>query len=79
VYWLREVAREANQSLPENQRVDLIRLKKAPTSRMRRLWDEHRKQFPASRKRKYAAISLLLCALIPIAAMITCISLSAIL
>jgi hypothetical protein len=79
VHWLREIAREANQSLPENQRVDLSRLNKAPASRMHRLWDEHRKLFPASRKRKYAAISLLLCALIPIAALIACISLPAIL
>jgi len=72
LYLLREIGVEVNHTLPKEQRMQWG-LTEAVPLRMHWLWREHEKLFPASRKRMYAALSVLLLFLIPIAALITCV------
>jgi hypothetical protein len=62
LYWLRQIALEANETLPAGEQVRWPSLIEAPKPAFRilRLWEHHARQFPASKKRAYAAISLLL-------------------
>jgi hypothetical protein len=74
LYWGREIRRDLNETLPENQRVDWRLMDKVPAGGMSdRLWNQHAKLFPASRKRMYAMLSIVLFFLIPIATIIACI------
>jgi hypothetical protein len=73
LYWGREIRRDVNNTLPENQRVDWGLMEKGPGLLMHRIWSDHTRLFPASRKRTYAAISIVLFFLVPIATIITCI------
>jgi hypothetical protein len=73
LYWLRQIGLEASKVLPEDQRVQWGLTERLPAKRMHLLWREHEKQFPKSRKRIYAALSILLLFLIPITALVTCI------
>jgi hypothetical protein len=73
LYWLRQIGQEASKALPEDQLVQWGLTERLPAKRMQLLWREHEKQFPKSRKRMYAALSILLFFLIPIAALVTCI------
>jgi hypothetical protein len=72
LYWLREIGSAVNNTLPEDQRVRWSLMGKVPV-RMHWLWREHGKLFPQSRKRTYAALSILFVFLIPITALVTCI------
>jgi hypothetical protein len=76
LYWLREIGSEVNKTLPEDQRVHWGLMEKVPAKRMHLLWTQHERQFPNSRKRMYAILSILLCFSIPITAMVACIILS---
>jgi len=67
LYWLREIARDVNNNLPEEQPVEWASTKRVPLQ-MHWLWNEHSKLFPQSPKRTYAAVSFLLLFFIPIAA-----------
>jgi hypothetical protein len=73
LYWLRQIGLEASKALPEDQRVQWGLTERVPAKRMHLLWRAHEEQFPKSRKRMYAALSLLLFFLIPITALVTCI------
>jgi hypothetical protein len=76
-YWLYEIHAEANETLPESQRIEWKEPSKIPPG-MHRLWDEHAKTFPESWKRIYAAVSILLFFLIPIASVLLCLLISGI-
>jgi hypothetical protein len=67
LYWLREIARDVNKTLPEGLRVEWRLTGTVPT-RMHWLWSEHVKLFPQSPKRIYAGLSLVLALLVGIAA-----------
>jgi hypothetical protein len=71
--WLRQIGLEASKALPGDQRVQWGLTERMPAGRMHLLWQEHEKQFPNSRKRMYAVLSLLFFFLIPIPALIACI------
>lgn len=71
LYWLREIGEEVNNTLPSDQRARWRLLDGVPT-RMHWLWSEHGKLYPKSRKRMYAAVSILLAFLIPIATLTIC-------
>jgi hypothetical protein len=71
LYWLREIGEEVNNTLPTAQRASWGLLDAIPSG-MHWLWNEHGKLFPKSRKRMYAAVSILLGFLIPIAALTIC-------
>lgn len=73
LYWLRQISLEASKAFPDRQRMQWGLTEMVPAKRMHLLWREHEKQFPNSRKRMYAALSLLLFFLIPLAALIGCI------
>ncbi len=72
LYWVRQIGFEVNATLPEDQRVQWGLTEKVPAKRMHLLWREHEKRFPNSRKRMYAALSILLFFLIPITALVAC-------
>jgi hypothetical protein len=72
LYWLREIGLDVNKTLPQDQRVRWSLTEKVPAGRMHWRWREHAKLFPESRKRIFAGLSILLCFLIPIAALIIC-------
>lgn len=57
-YWLREIGRDVNKTLPMDERVEWSLLGIVP-SKIHSIWDEHVRLFPASAKRLYFAISLL--------------------
>lgn len=59
LYWLREIGIDVNKTLPENQRVRWNLTEKVPL-KMHWFWREHARLFRQSRKRIYAATSLLL-------------------
>jgi len=65
LYWLRQVAREVNKTLPEDKRLEWAILERP--RRIRWFWAQHEKLFPGSRTRTYAALSLVLAFLIAIA------------
>ncbi len=69
LFWLREIGSEVNKTLPEDQRVEWNLTERVPI-RIHWLWNEHVRLFPQSRKRKYAALSLVLLFLIPIVAQV---------
>ena len=71
LYWLRQIVFEVNQTLPEDQRMQWGLTERIPP-RIHAFWREHEKRFPASRKRMYAALSVLLFFLIPITALVAC-------
>lgn len=73
LYWLRQIGLEASKALPDDQRVEWGLTERVPAKRTHLLWREHEKQFPNSRKRMYAALSILFFFLIPIAALVACI------
>jgi hypothetical protein len=73
LYWLREIGRDVNKTLPIDQRMEWGITERLPFGRMHWFWSEHNKLFPESRKRAYAAISFLASFLIPIAALLACI------
>jgi hypothetical protein len=70
LYWLREIGMDVSNTLPEDQRIARWGLFDRVPKRIHGLWDEHVKLFPDSRKRLYAALSMLLMFLIPITALI---------
>jgi hypothetical protein len=72
LYYLWEIGLEVNNTLREDQRVRWSLTEKVPTV-MHWLWSEHAKLFPESPKRTFAALSILLFFLIPIAALLACI------
>jgi hypothetical protein len=72
LYWLRQIGLEASRALPEDQRVQWGLTEMVPAKRMHLLWREHEKRFPKSRKRMYAALSILFSFLIPITALVAC-------
>src|ERR1700722_143776 len=65
LYWLRQVAREVNKTLPEDRRLEWGLLERP--RRTRWFWAQHERLFPKSRARIYAALSLVLAFLIAIA------------
>ena len=78
LYWIREIVIEANPTVPEDQRAvwqGLADQEMNPIKRfrlgvkIRRLCEQHAKMFPTSKKRNYAAVSLLLFFLVPIFAL----------
>jgi hypothetical protein len=73
LYWLRAIGLEVNETLPESERVRWDPTDMATTGKMHRLWNEHERRFPGSRKRTYAAISFVLVFLLPIGALVDCI------
>jgi hypothetical protein len=70
LYWLREIGEDVIQTLPEGERVRW-RLSGIVPSKMHSIWRNHAALFPKSRKRMWAAVSLLLLFLIPIIAFLT--------
>ena len=76
IYWLRQIGLEAGKTLTDDQRVQWGLTDAIPAKRMHLLWREHEKQFPKSRKRTYAVLSILFFFLIPIGALIGCILLT---
>jgi hypothetical protein len=70
--WLRGICDETNKTLPENKRVELGSWGQNIPRQAHWLWNEHVRLFPKSRKRMYAALSLILFLLIPIVALTTC-------
>jgi len=72
IYWLRRIYFEVDGTLPENQRLEEWKSWEGIPRQMHRAWDEHERLFPESRKRKYAALSILLAVLVPIAALTWC-------
>lgn len=73
LYWLRQIGLEARKGLPNDERVQWGLTEGVPAKGMHLLWREHEKQFPNSRKRMYAALSIIFFFLIPIAALVACI------
>jgi hypothetical protein len=69
LYWLRQVAREVNKTLPEDKRLDWSLSELGPGWRMHWFWTEHKKLFPESRARAYAMLSISLFFLIGVTAM----------
>jgi hypothetical protein len=67
LYWLRQVAREVNKTLPENKRLEWGLLERP--RRTRWFWAQHEKLFPESRARAYAMLSIVLFFLIGVTAM----------
>jgi hypothetical protein len=65
-YWLRQVAREVNKTLPENKRLEWDLLGKPRMTRW--FWAQHEKLFPESRTRAYAMLSIVLFFLIGLSA-----------
>jgi hypothetical protein len=65
LYWLRQVAREVNKTLPEDKRLEWGLLERP--RRTRWFWAQHERLFPKSRARIYAALSLVLAFLIAVA------------
>jgi hypothetical protein len=63
-YWLRAIVLDVNSTLPDNQRVTKWNLTENPPrgTRVHLLWKRHIELFPKSRKRAYAAVSLILTA-----------------
>jgi Ca2+/Na+ antiporter len=59
LYWLREIGREVNETLPKEERRSWSLTEPIPP-RMHSLWSRHEQVFPKSRKRVYAAVSLIL-------------------
>jgi hypothetical protein len=60
LYWLRQVAREVNKTLPEDKRLDWSLSEPGPGWRMHWFWTEHKKLFPESRARAYAMLSIVM-------------------
>ena len=67
LYWLRQVAREVNKTLPENKRLEWGLLEKPRITRW--FWAQHEKLFRESRARAYAMLSIALFFLIGVTAM----------
>ena len=65
LYWLRQVAREVNKTLPEDKRLEWGLLERPRITRW--FWAQHERLFPKSRARIYAALSLVLAFLIAVA------------
>jgi len=65
-----------NRTLPEDNRVELGSWAQDLPRQIHRLWDEHVRLLPASRKRIYVALSLMLFVLLPIVALAACLLVS---
>jgi hypothetical protein len=82
LYWLQQILADVNKALPTSARWDWkgwSEFFSGPTNvRWRNVrimhwsWDEHVRLFPASHKRIYCALSLILFFTIPIACLIPC-------
>jgi hypothetical protein len=83
LYWLNAILVEVNPTLPKEQRLELLGLNSGTfwsdlkrrwraDWKMHWFWDEHVRLFPKSRKRFYAAISIILFFLTPIANLTIC-------
>ncbi len=66
LYWLRQVARQVNKTLPEDKRLEWRLSEPGPGWRMHWFWAEHERLFPESRTPIYAALSIVLAVLIAI-------------
>jgi hypothetical protein len=75
IYWLRKIYFEVKGITPENERLEWMRSVSVPPE-IHRVWGEHVKLFPKSRKRSYAALSFLLFFLVPIAVFTGCLLVS---
>jgi hypothetical protein len=67
LYCLRQVARQVNKTLAEDNRLEWGLAEPGPGWRMHWFWAEHERLFPKSRTRIYAALSIVLAFLIAIA------------
>jgi hypothetical protein len=72
IYWLQRLYFEVNRTLPEKQQLKEWKRWENIPREIYRVWDEHVKLFPESRNRSYAALSLLLAFLVPIATLTWC-------
>lgn len=60
LYWLRKIADDVNSTMPRDQQVTWGITENPPTAAMHRFWDQHGQLFPSSKKRMYAAASIVL-------------------
>lgn len=60
LYWLRKIADDVNSTMPEDQRVTWEITEAIPNRAMDRFWRQHEQLFPSSKKRIYAAASVVL-------------------
>jgi hypothetical protein len=65
LYWLREIGKDVNSTLPESQRIEWKLFETIPPFKMHWMWQEHVRLFPNSRKRICVAFSFLLFFLVP--------------
>lgn len=83
LYLLQQIRADVNKALPMTERQDWklwdefsssvpMRVRFWRNVRMHWFWDEHVKLFPASHKRIYCALSLILAFTIPITCLIAC-------
>ena len=82
VYWIKTIFDEVNSLRPKEERVELrwasfatlgdLKQRWRLDWRAHRVWDEHVRLFPGSRKPLYAAFSFLLFCLIPIITLSFC-------
>jgi len=76
LYGKRGICADVNRTLPEDKRVELGSWAQNLPRQVHWLWDEHVRLLPASRKRIYAALSLILFVLIPNVALAACLLVS---
>lgn len=78
MYWLRAIVADVNQTLPQDQQIRWKSYSKVEGSqwRVHRAWEDHIRLFPKSRKRLYAAISLVSVFVFPIGIITVCLLLT---
>jgi hypothetical protein len=74
MYWLRAIVADVNKTLPEDQQIKWKSYSQVEGSqwRVHRAWEDHIRLFPDSRKRFYAAISLVSFFFFPIVILTVC-------
>jgi hypothetical protein len=71
LFWLQRIASDVNGTLPKNERVEWSFGEMVPPFKIHGIWNKHVRLYPESLKRIYAAVSLLLMFLAPIAALLS--------